>query len=109
MATCTLVPGLSCPPGLSACTQTCNVVLLGSVAGLTTVTFPSTVWLVSTWVIVAGWPIFTDAAWFWGTLARATTLEMSITVTRGVPGVAISPAYSGRSAITPEIGLTIRE
>ena len=68
------------------------MVLLGSVAGLTTVTFPSTVWLVSTCVIVAGWPTFTDAAWFCGTLTRATTLEMSITVSSGVPGVAISPA-----------------
>ena len=36
--------------------------------------------------------------WFCGTLTRATTLEISITVTSGVPGVAISPAYSGRSA-----------
>src|ERR1035438_7131660 len=67
------------------------VVLLGAVAGLTTVTLPSTVWLVSTWVMVAVWPTLTDADWFWGTLARAMILEISITVTSGAPGVAISP------------------
>src|ERR1035438_5800702 len=42
--------------------------------------------------MVAGWPTLTDADWFCGTLARAMTLEISITVTRGEPGVAISPA-----------------
>ena len=46
----------------------------------------------STWVIVAGWPILTDDAWFCGTLARAMIFEMSITVTSGEPGDAISPA-----------------
>ena len=35
-------PARSRSPGLSACTQTCTVVLFGSVAGLTTVTLPVT-------------------------------------------------------------------
>jgi hypothetical protein len=42
--------------------------------------------------MVAGWPTFTVAAWLCGTLTRATTREISITTSSGVPGVAISPA-----------------
>ena len=42
MTACTLAPGLSFSPGFSASTQTCTVVLAGSVAGLTTITLPGT-------------------------------------------------------------------
>ena len=41
---------------------------------------------VSSCVMVAGCPTFTDAAWFCGTLTRATTREISITVNSGAPG-----------------------
>src|ERR1035441_3964816 len=44
-------------------------------------------------VMVAGWPTLTDADWFCGTLARAMILEISITVTRGAPGVAIDGGF----------------
>ncbi len=42
MATVTVVPGRKRPSGFAACTQTSTVVLLGSSAGLTSATLPST-------------------------------------------------------------------
>ena len=85
------------------------MVLLESEAGLTTITLPVSSSALSVWLRVAVCPRRTRLAWFCGILTRATTREMSITVSSAVPGTAISPAYRGRSAITPETGLTMRE
>src|ERR1017187_4374140 len=88
----TLAPGLSRSPGLAASAQTCTVVLAGSVAGLTTVTRAGT----SIWPLVrrmaAALPILMLAVSACGMLARATTREVSITVSKGLPVAAISPA-----------------
>ena len=89
--TCTAAPGCSCSPGLSACTQTCTVVLFGSTAGLTTVTLPVTGSPPSAGVSVASSPTLTFFAWSCAMLTRATTFDMSITVSSGVPAAAISP------------------
>ena len=53
----------------------------------------------------AGRPTLIAVASFTGTLARATTCEMSTIETRGAPGAAISPGYTRRSATTPLMGL----
>ena len=79
-------------PGLSACTQTCTVVLFGvgrraddgDLAGAPLAS-------PSAGVIVAGLPTLTFLAWSCAMLTRATTFDMSITVSSGAPGVAISP------------------
>ena len=68
-----------------------RVVLAGSVAGLTTVTLAGISVESPVSLITADWPTFTCIAWFCGTLARATTLEMFMMVMRGAPGCATSP------------------
>src|SRR5258708_8020178 len=107
--TCTLVPGLSCCLGFFASNQISTVVLFGSSAGLTTVTFPSTGSSNPGTVIVPLSPTFSKAASAWGMCAFAITAARSITVTIGVPAAAISPGYNGRSVTTPSIGLRISE
>ena len=62
IAACTAVPGFNRSPGLSTWIQTWTVVVLGSAAGLTTVTLPSTSSLLSGCVRVAVWPTFTVEA-----------------------------------------------
>ena len=89
--TCTAWPACSRSPGLSACTQTCTVVLFGSDAGLTMVTLPVTSSPPSAGVIVASLPTLTFLAWSCAMLMRATTFDMSITVSSGAPAAAISP------------------
>ena len=83
------------------------MVLFGSDAGLTTMTLPVTGMSPSDGVIVASLPTLTSFAWSPAMLMRATIFETSITVIRGVPVVAISPGYSGRSVTTPAKGLRI--
>src|SRR6266849_213773 len=68
MATRTVPPGLSRSPGFAACTQTSTVVVLGSTAGLTTMTFPAK--SPSGPVSRAGRPTRIEAASLTGILAR---------------------------------------
>ena len=89
--TCTDCPARRRSPGLSACTQTCTVVLFGSVAGLTTMTLPGTGSLPSAGVIVAAAPTLMSFAWSCAMLMRATIFDTSMTVSSGAPVVAISP------------------
>ena len=84
-------PARSRSPGLSACTHTCTVVLFAIDAGLTIVTLPVTGSPPSAGVIVASSPTLMSFAWSCAMLTRATTVDMSITVSSGVPAVAISP------------------
>src|SRR5579883_3558509 len=97
--TCTVPPGFKRSPGLATCTQTSTVVVLGSTAGLTTVTLPGR--SPSGPAIRAGRPTLIADASRTGTFARATTWEISTIETMGEPPGAISPGYTGRSATTP--------
>ena len=64
---------------------------MGSVAGLTTVTLPGISKDPLGSLMVAASPTFTAWASTCGTLARATTVEMSTTVASGWPVLAMSP------------------
>ena len=88
---CTLVPGFNACLGFLASSQTSTVVLLGSSAGLTTVTLPSIGSSIPGTVMVPLSPTFNAAASLCGMCALAMTEEISITVSRGVPAAAISP------------------
>src|SRR5579883_853334 len=89
--------------GVSACTgfrrrsgfgssiQTCTVAELGSVAGLTTVTFPWYSGPPSLSVTVAGCPTLICVASSTGIFTRATTFEISMMTMSGVPAAAMSP------------------
>src|ERR1044071_3708963 len=101
----TVAPGFSFSPGLASCTQTSTVVVFGSTAGLTTVTLPGR--SPSGPAIRAGRPLLVEDASFTGTLAGATTCEISTIEIIGAPLAAISPGYTGRSETTPLIGLRI--
>src|SRR5437667_12581171 len=101
----TVAPGFSRSLGLGACTHTSAEVVLGTVAGLTTMTLPAM--SPSGPVMRAGLPVLMASASFTGTLARATICEMSTIDTIGIPGAAISPGWTGRSAAARGIGLVI--
>src|SRR5260370_28765544 len=88
---CTLVTGFSACLGFLASNQTSTVVLLGSSAGLTTVTLPSIGSSIPGTDMVPLSPTFSVAASFCGMCALAINEEVSITVIRGVPAAAISP------------------
>src|SRR5258708_3212367 len=88
---CTLVPGFNACLGFLASSQTSTVVLLGSSAGLTTVSLPSMGSSMPGTVIVPLSPTFNAAASLCGICALAMTEEISITVNRAVPAAAISP------------------
>ena len=84
-------PARSCSPGLSACTQTCTVVLLGSTAGLTMVTRAGDGRAAvdrRQRRLVADLDV---PGLLLRELTRATTDDTSITVSIGVPAFAISP------------------
>src|SRR5579872_2091999 len=101
----TVPPGLNFSPGFGTCTQTSTVVVLGSTAGLTTVTLPAR--SPSGPVMRAGRPTLIAVASFAGTLVRATTCDISTMEASGDPLAAISPGYIDRSEITPLMGLRI--
>jgi len=88
---CTLVPGFNACLGFFASSQISTVVLLGSSAGLTTVTLPSIGSSIPGTVIVPLSPTFRAAASLCGMWALAMTVEISITVSSDVPAAAISP------------------
>ncbi len=82
-------------------------VLLGSVAGLTTVIFAGIFSSLPGTVRSAWLPTFNSAASFWAMWAFAITLEVSITTRSGMPAAAISPGNRARSVTTPLMGLRI--
>src|SRR5271165_1047679 len=104
----TLVPGRNRPSVLGASTHTSTVVLLGSSAGLTSVTLPATSMSPGAFMVAAS-PGLSCTAWSCGICALAITDDVSITVSKGAPGGGVSPGYVGRSVTTPLIGLRISE
>src|SRR5437773_1933146 len=81
----TVAPGFSVWSGFAASAQTSTVVLLGSSAGLTTVSFAGIASSLPGTVRVAASPFFNTAASLCGICALAITRERSITVINGVP------------------------
>ena len=107
ISTLTGVPTLSRPERLSILTQTSMVVLPGSSAGLINVTEAATGESIPGTRTEAASPTFNCCAMLSAMCALASRLEVSITVSRGVPAAAVSPANKDRSVTTPSIGLRI--
>src|SRR3974390_3156575 len=81
----TLAPGRRRPSVLGASTHTSTVVLLGSSAGLTSVTLPATSISIAAFMVAAS-PGLSCAAWSGGIGALGVTEDVSITVSKGAPG-----------------------
>ncbi len=94
------------PLGLGASIQTSTVVLLGSSAGLISVTLPSALKSPGA-VIVAGSTDLQNGRFILRKCAFAMTDDVSMIVNSAVPAVGVSPGYKGRSVTTPSIGLRI--